>query len=126
MLSASAAVLQDLGFTLEESHTPLGVITGSKDRDAVEAGQVVGAVVIAVLFGVIPSIDKHQKIRVSVVTRPIVGDTGRAIAARVTFQRMVWNTQDKLSVIEGMDDPELYQEFFERLSKSIFLEANPI
>lgn len=32
MLAAASAVLQDLGFTLEESEVNLGVLTGSKQR----------------------------------------------------------------------------------------------
>ncbi len=38
LLSASALLLQDLGFTLDESETKLGVIVGSKTRSAVNAG----------------------------------------------------------------------------------------
>ncbi len=34
LLSASAAVLQDLGFNLDESETKLGLVVASKDRDA--------------------------------------------------------------------------------------------
>ena len=34
LLSASASVLQDMGFNLDESQTSLGVIVASKSRDA--------------------------------------------------------------------------------------------
>lgn len=125
MLSASAAVLQDLGFNIDESETDLGVIVGSKDRDATEAGQVAGAVVVALLFGVVPSIDDEQKIRVSLVTRPR-SDNAEQTAVRVTFQRVVWNTQGQVSKSEPLDDPVLYQDFFDRLSQSVFLEAHQI
>jgi hypothetical protein len=124
IIAASAAVLQDLGFNLEQSETQLGFLLGTKDRDAMEAGQVVGAVVVAVLFGVQTSIDKNQKIRVSVVSKPI--DNGKSVHVRATFQRLVWNTQGHLSKIEALEDPKLYQEFFGALSKSVFLEANEI
>ena len=33
LLIASAAVLQDTGYTIEESEVPLGVIVASRDRD---------------------------------------------------------------------------------------------
>lgn len=125
ILAASAAVLQDLGFTIEESHVPMGLVVGTKDRDATEAGQVAGAIMIAILFGVAMPVDKDQKIRVSLVTRPLTGDT-KAIATRVTFQRIVRNTHNQVSKIEGMNDPALYTDFFEKLSKAVFLEANPI
>jgi len=125
LLASSAAVLQDLGFNIDESETELGVVVGSKDRDATEAGQVVGALVMAALFGVAVPWDDEQKIRVSLVTRPI-SETPPKMAVRVTFQRIVWNTQKQVSKIEGLDDPELYQEFFDKLSQSVFLEAYEI
>jgi hypothetical protein len=122
LLSSGAAVLQDLGFSIDESETPLGVIVGSKDRDAVEAGQVAGAVMVAVLFGVSMPIDKNQKIRASLVTRP----TDKKTNLRVTFQRIIWNTQGQVSRTESVEDPKIYQEFFEKLSKAVFLEAHEI
>ena len=122
LLNAGAGVLQDLGFNIDESETKLGVIVGSKDRDAVEAGQVAGAVVMAVLFRVNMSVDKNQKIRASVVTRP----NGNKTNLRVTFQRIVWNTQGQVSKTESIEDAKIYQQFFEKLSKSVFLEANEI
>jgi hypothetical protein len=122
LLSSGASVLQDLGFSIDESESPLGVIVGSKDRDAVETGQVVGAVMVAVLFGVSTPIDKNQKIRASLVTRPLDKKTN----LRVTFQRVVWNTQGQVSRTESIEDPKIYQEFFEKLSKAVFLEAHEI
>ncbi|MBI1274003.1 MAG: hypothetical protein GC131_07965 [Alphaproteobacteria bacterium] len=123
LLTASAQVLQDLGFTLEESETKLGLIVGSKDRDATETGQVVGAVVMAVLFGVAVPIDKNQKIRVSLVSKP---SGTKQTAVRVTFQRIVWNTQNQVSKTEFLNDPEMYQKFFDQLSESVFLTAHEI
>ena len=122
LLNAGAGVLQDLGFNIDESETKLGVIVGSKDRDAVEAGQVAGAVVMAVMFGVAMPVDKNQKIRASVVTRP----NGSKTNLRVTFQRVVWNTRGQVSKTESIEDATIYQQFFEKLSKSVFLEANEI
>src|SRR5258708_10843313 len=49
MTSASAGVLQDLGFTLEESSVSTGLLVASKDRDAVELGQVAGQLFLAAL-----------------------------------------------------------------------------
>ena len=125
ILSASAQVLQDLGFNLDESETKLGVIVASKDRDATEAGQIVGAVLIAVIFGVSVPVDKLQKIRVSLVTRPIKGET-ESMAVRITFQRLIWNDRGQISKLETLDDAKIYQEFFEKLSKAVFLEAHEI
>lgn len=125
LLAASAGVLQDLGFTLDESETKLGLIVASKDRDAVEAGQVAGAIAIALLFGAAVPWDKNQKIRVSLVTRPMGSDASQTVV-RVTFQRLVWNTEGRISKLETLDDPEMYQGFFTNLSKAVFLEAHEL
>lgn len=124
LLSASAALLQDLGFTINKSVTSLGVITASKDRSAVEAGQVVLAVLLSILAQQNVPYDEKQNMRVSVVTRPL-GD-GTSTAVRVTFQRIVWNTHKQISKREQLNDPEIYQEFFSKLSKAVFLEAHQL
>ncbi|MCS6877086.1 MAG: hypothetical protein RMJ04_13380 [Geminicoccaceae bacterium] len=125
VLSASLALLQDLGFTIVETSGPLGVVVGSKERTAVEAGQVAASIAFAILFGVPLPIDKDQTIRCSVVTQKLTGDRS-GTAVRVTFQRVVRNTQGQISKIEGLYDPMLYQEFFDRLGKALFLEAEAI
>jgi len=71
MLNAAAAVFQDLGFTLEESEFTLGVLVGSKNRDATDAEQIAGAMIMAALFGVQTSVDNNQIIRVSLVMREL-------------------------------------------------------
>lgn len=123
ILAACSGLLQDMGFNLDESETELGVIVASKMRSAVNAGQQVAAIMVALLGGGIMPTDKEQKMRVSIVTRP-VGEN--YIAVRVTFQRIVWNTQGRITVRQGLTDPKIYQEFFDKLSKSIFLEAHAI
>lgn len=127
ILSACAAVLQDLGFNLDESETELGVLVASKKRSAIDARQVATAVLLGII-GWEMETDEKQKIRASLVTRP-AGDHGRdgeSYLVRITFQRVVWNSANDVSRIEGLDAPELYQGFFDRLSKSVFLEAHKI
>lgn len=131
ILSASAAVLQDLGFTLDESETNLGLIVASKNRGAVEAQQVVAAILISALSAAAGGSsaampwDDNQKIRVSLVTH-IVGEENKSTRVRITFQRLVWDTYGQLSKAESLTDPVMYQEFFAALSKAVFLEAHDI
>jgi len=129
LLSAAAGVMQDLGFLIQETSAGAGLIIAEKDRDAVEAGQVAGQIFLAVLVAALggqadPLWDQTQKIRISVATRPSADASG--LIARVTFQRVIWNNKNQLSKLETLDDPKIYQEFFERLSQSIFLEAHEI
>jgi len=123
LLTSAAGVLQDLGFGIDESETRLGVIVGSKDRDATEAGQVAAMILVAALGGGAMPIDDKQKIRASVVTHKA---NSKQTNLRITFQRVVWNTQGQISKTESIEDDEIYQEFFQKLSKSVFLEAQDI
>jgi len=129
LLNASAGVLQDLGFNIDESETKLGVIVASKDRSAVTGTQVAGAIAMALLGANMP-IDKTQKIRVSLVTRGVLDSNGTPLPKshqlRITIQRLVWNTANQVSRIESIEDPLIYEAFFDKLSKSVFLEVQKI
>lgn len=129
ILAACAGVLQDLGFTIDESSATAGFIVASKDRDAVEAGQVTRSLLLAALAAAAgvradPVWEKNQKIRISMVTKPAGGANGTIV--RVTFQRVIWNTKNQVSRVESIDDPVIYQQFFDKLSQSVFLEAHEI
>ena len=134
LISACSNVLQDLGFSLENSETKLGVITASKERDATNAGEIAAAVAVAVIttalfFPVIQSVSKDQTIRVSLVTRPVIDSNNIAMPnshfVRITFQTIVRKTDDSLRY-ETLTDPELYQGFYSSVSKAVFLEAQKI
>ncbi len=192
MLTAATGVLQDLGFSLEEAEVPLGVLVGSKKRDATSKSQIAGAFLLAALVGSDMPVDSHQTIRVSMVMREnsdapgrqasvknlsaselssLRADMERNIAAglrknysrdvsdkvarqaadntikvleadlkkilavqssggdsivRVTFQRIVFDTAGQVTRAEQINDPAIYREFYDKLSKSVFLEAHEI
>ena len=192
MLTAATGVLQDLGFSLEEAEVPLGVLVGSKKRDATSTTQLAGAFIIAALGGGQVAVDSHQTIRVSMVMRENTGtaqnkapvknlssadlsalraDMEKNIAAalrknhsaevssrvarqtadntikvveadlkkilavqagsgdsivRVTFQRIIFDTAGQITRAEQINDPAIYREFYDKLSKSVFLEAHEI
>ena len=128
LLTASAAVLQDLGFTIDETEVQCGVIVCSRDRDVTETGAVVLSItllVLSTLAGRPTSFpyDEKQKILASLVTTS--ADNQRT-AVRITFQHVVWNSDGVISKNEQINDPQIYQEFFSKLSKSIFLVAQEI
>ena len=47
-------------------------------------------------------------------------------AVRITFQRIVYTNKGFISRSEPLGTPEIYQEFFDKLSKALFLEAQQI
>lgn len=125
LLSAGAGVLQDMGYTIDESNTSLGVLTASKQADAKNAGQIAGAIALALLTGTVTPTDKEQKIRICLVLQEALDDPTSSVA-RITIQRVVWNTQGNITRVESINAPELYQAFYDKLSKATFLEANQI
>jgi hypothetical protein len=122
LLTASAAVLQDLGYTIDETEVRVGVIACSRDRDVTDPGEVVLS--IALLFlGINHPYAERQKVLASLVTKPL---SRERIAVRITFQHMVWNSDYVMIKNEQINEPEIYQEFFSKLSKSVFLVAHEI
>ena len=159
ILISSSNVLQDMGFNLENSEVKLGVLTANKQREATNAGEIAGAIIMAALFRVQMPTSKDQTIRVALVIKPAPSESmigtlysgaskasdpetsksakGKKTPApaaevlpesfivRVTFQRIVRRT-DNSTYAETIKDPELYQEFFDKLSKSVFIEAQKL
>jgi hypothetical protein len=129
LLTASAAVLQDLGYTIDETDVRSGVIVCSRDRDVAETADVIFSVVLEILLSGLAGqpasvpYDKTQKVLASLVTTPV--DNQRT-AVRITFQHIVWDQNGNIRKREQLNEPAIYQEFFSRLSKSIFLVAHEI
>jgi hypothetical protein len=136
LLIACQALLQDMGFHTDESESKLGLLVASADREAGSTGEVIGSLlwsnmpvlnVLQPLFGKKPNTwDDRQKVRASVVVSEVGSGSSGTYIVRVTFQRIVWDNHERLSKQEWLGQPELYQDFFSRLSKSIFLKANEI
>lgn len=136
LLSASAAALQDLGFQVEESVREVGFLRAAKERSAREYGQYRNRFFIWLLSlgHVVIPIDLHQKIAASLVTRPINEAHSRQ-EVRIIFYRAVWKGDGQADrnyippgeqKMEMIRDPEIYQQFFAKLSKAVFLEPHSI
>jgi hypothetical protein len=139
LLSASAAVLQDFGFQVEESVREVGFLRAAKERSAREYGQDIERLLVAILTvplalfkagPVIMPVDLHQQISATLIARP-VNPEGTKHEVRVTFYRVVWkgggaagqNTiPPGAQSMEMLRDPVLYRQFFAKLSKAVFLE----
>lgn len=147
LLSASAAALQDLGFQVTEADRTLGFLRAAKERSARETGQEWNRAVTAfVTFAVsvfaganttlIMPIDLHQQINASLIAHPLErSEDGARFEVRVMFYRLVWKGEGQSGdtyippgeqMMEMIRDAEMYQRFFARLNKSVFLEGEKI
>jgi hypothetical protein len=140
LLSASAAVLQDLGFQVEESVREVGFLRATKERSAREYGQDIRRLFVGLVTAplalfragpIILPVDLHQKIAASLIARPLNLE-GTRYEVRITFYRAVWQGEGVAGesgippgnqYMEMLRDPVLYQQFFAKLSKAVFLEA---
>lgn len=91
LLVGATQVLQDLGFTIEESVARCGARAGAKDRDAAEAVEVAARVGVTIGFALLgvrrnPTRDQDQVIRATRTTRP-EGDGARLLRAHRDPQR---------------------------------------
>jgi hypothetical protein len=139
LLSASAAVLQDLGFQIEESVVDAGMLRAVKERSAREYGQEIGRTFVFLLgifaqSAIIMPIDLHQQIAATLIMHPIDNSRSR-FNVRIAFYRTIWQSDgmaDRQSIPPGFQrmemiyDPLIYQQFFSKLSKSVFLEIHQI
>lgn len=98
IMQASIGVLQDLGFTVEESQTQFGMIVASKLAGA--------------------------RIRAQIVVRSV--PDAQAITVRANFQRVGFAPGASIAHGETLTDPEIYRGFFEKLAHSVFLTAHEI
>ena len=97
----------------------------AKARDAVEGDEVAGAIIIAVIFGVSIPVDRNQIMFASVCVSES-DQVKNSTLVRINFSRLVWNTAGDISHAERLEEPEMYQTFFNHFNKGVFLDAHEI
>lgn len=136
ILSASSAVLQDLGYGIEEVEKELGVLSASKRADAKNSAEIAGKIALDVADCLLTfflgcendayqSAKDVQDIKLTLVVLPVSGDEG-VHSVRVTIQRVIWARSGELYDQETINDAAVYQAFFDKLSKSVFLEKEGV
>lgn len=136
ILSASTAVLQDMGYAIDEIEEPLGVLSASKRTDATNTLEFFGSVLVegtkcfVTLFfdcenRSTKEIGDVQDIRMTVVSRPQL-DNRNDVVVRVTIQRVIWDKKGEATLREAVTDSDVYESFFEKMSKAVFLEREGV
>lgn len=132
ILSASMAVLQDMGYTIDEIEKELGVLSASKRADASNDLVVFGSIaadavkcIVTIGLGCTGNnygeTDDIQDIRLTLVTRPQL-ENRTDVSVRVTMQRIIWDKRGRLSEQQTIADRDVYIAFFDKLSTAVFLE----
>ncbi len=124
VLSSGVGVMQDFGIKITSTDKDLGLIIGEKQTDATHYGEIAGSIALTVLAGALGSHQSAtwsdtQKLRASLFIRPV---SDKQIDVRVTFQNIVWDNHGQVTSAKSVEDPAIYKDFFDKLSKAAFLE----
>lgn len=114
----------------------VGFLRATKERSAREYGQYIQRALFFILSlgKLLAPVDLHQKIAAGLITRPLNQDASRQ-EVRIVFYRVVWKGDGQTDQqyippgeqrMEMIRDPEIYQQFFAKLSKAVFLEAHTL
>lgn len=134
VMSAAAAVLQDMGYSIDAVERQLGVISASKRADATNRMQAFGTLTLdsmkcAFTFLIACNgkhyggIDDVQDIRLTLVSMP---KSNGDVVVRITIQRRIYDKRGRLSEQSTISDAGVYESLFARLSKAVFLEQHGI
>jgi hypothetical protein len=112
-------VFQDEGFVVKNVVLDLGLISAEKNLDIENKGQAVLSTMVA---GANARWAKQQSVEASAN----ISEFGDKIRVRVTFQtKKIDNLGNPISV-EKVTNPKLYQEFFDKIGKGIFIQQENI
>jgi len=133
ILTATIAVLQDMEFNVDGMEKPLGVISASKVSDADDAGEKAGLFFLDLLCAVgsgyssfscsnMSTAKDDQRIILTMVVLPSLARGGE-YSVRVTIQRVIFDKEDRVKILERITTPEIYQEVFDNLRQALFIEV---
>jgi hypothetical protein len=128
ILMAAIAVLQDMEFNIERMEKPLGIITASKVTDADSIAEKTGLIFLDFICAIggggcnaLSTAKDDQHITLTMVVLPSLAREGE-YAVRITIQRVVYDKEDRIRVLDRIDEPEIYQAVFDNLRKSLFIQ----
>ena len=114
LLNASLSVLQDMGFTVDESEKDLGLLTASKTLSAnplSTLGTIAALGLILLSKGEQTlTVEEKQKVSVNLVTIPHKRKNNK-YAVRINFQRIVWDSEGGITKIQRLRDSSMYEIF---------------
>ena len=135
VLLASAAALQDMGYKLTGGEKEFGLLLGEKTAEVSgagvahalsEAALVTATVILSALIGsdVVTDLPEQvaQTIHVSLLVSEPTRGRDRGTEVRISLDRDMHYDHGGI-IPDHTELPLVYQEFFDRLSKSIYLEG---
>ena len=112
------------------SETAIGVISASKVSDADDSGEKTGLFFLDLLCAAgggggcdnMSTAKDEQRVNLTMVVLPSLERSGE-YAVRVTLQRVIFDKEDRVKILETITVPEIYQEVFDNLRQALFIEV---
>lgn len=130
ILTATIALLQDMDFNVDRIEKPLGVITASKVTDADSDSEKAGLFFLDLLCAIgstdcnySSTAQDEQKITLTMVVLPSLARTGE-FSVRITLQRAIFDKEERIKILEEIADAETYQQIFDNLRQSLFIQVS--
>jgi len=135
IIGACVALLQDMEYNIDAVETQLGVLTASKVVDADSAAQKAGLIALDVVSALLSALgggtsggsayagaDDEISLDVTLVVLPSLAREGE-YTARFTVQSTLYDKAERVKERYVVEEPLVYQEIFDKLSKALFLET---
>ena len=119
VLSAVVDAFQDQGFMVKNVVPQVGLVSASREVDVEDTGQML---LQTFVFGHNAVWGKNAMIEANANVKT----QGNKTKVRAVFQEKVLNNRGDMDTVHTIEDPKFYQDFFEKISKSIFIEKQRI
>ena len=112
-------VLQDEGFVIKNAVMDLGLLSAEKNLDIEDRGQAFLATMFA---GANARWSKEQSLEASAN----VTEFGDTVRVRITFQAKTIDNFGRPVSVTKVTNPTFYQEFFDKVNKSVFIQQENV
>lgn len=112
-------VLQDDGYIIKNAVVDLGLLSAEKNIDVEKTGE---AIMLTLLIGQVARWNKHMFLEAS----GNVSEYGSKTRVRMNFQTKTIDNFGCPQIIKTIHDVKFYQDFFDKVSKGIFIEQQGV
>lgn len=119
VLSAVIEAFQDQGFMVKNVVPQVGLVSAVREVDLEDSGQVFFR---TFLLGQNAVWQKNATIEATANVKT----QGKNTKVRATFQEKILDNRGGVDHVNTLEDPKFYQDFFDKIGKSIFIEKQKI
>jgi len=119
VMSAVVEAFQDQGFMVKNVVPQVGLVSATREIDVEDKGQ---AFFQTFMFGQNAVWGKNAMIEATATLKTI----GNKTKVRTNFQEKVMNNRGGVDTVLTIENPKFYQDFFDKVGKSIFIEKQKL